>query len=307
MKVDGDSKLIITQPFPADVLPATALLHPGDEVASIEEVSIADRYRSETPMISAATEQWRRHVALGRLTERDAVGPTQLSVLGIDGTFRAVSVDAVSTASFRPLLTPRPAAGAELAPGVIYFDLNGAGKPALHAQMKKLGEAKAVIFDARGYPGDAGYDLFQYIITSTVHSAWWCIPVSHRPGREHWTWEESHWTIAPAKKHIPGKLVFITDGSAISYAESCMAIVEHERLGAIVGSPTAGTNGNVNPMLLPGGYQVMWTGMKVVKHDRSPHHGVGVLPTVPIEPTREGIAAGKDELIEKAIEIAQQP
>jgi C-terminal processing protease CtpA/Prc len=82
-----------------------------------------------------------------------------------------------------------------------------------------------------------------------------------------------------------------------------MGIIEHYKLGAIVGGPTAGTNGNVNPFTLPGGYTVTWTGMKVLKHDGSRHHGVGIKPTVSVSRTIAGVAAGKDEFLEKAIEV----
>jgi hypothetical protein len=44
-------------------------------------------------------------------------------------------------------------------------------------------------------------------------------------------------------------------------------------LGDVVGEPSAGTNGNVNPFMLPGGYSVSWTGMLVRKRDGTPHHG----------------------------------
>jgi C-terminal processing protease CtpA/Prc len=97
------------------------------------------------------------------------------------------------------------------------------------------------------------------------------------------------------------KVAFVTDGRAISYAESCLGIVEHYHLGEIVGAPTAGTNGNVNPFDLPGGYRVIWTGMQVLKQDGSRHHGVGILPTIPASRTLIGIREGRDELLEKAI------
>ena len=74
-----------------------------------------------------------------------------------------------------------------------------------------------------------------------------------------------------------------------------------------MGAPTAGTNGNVNPFVLPGGYSVMWTGMKVLKHDGSQHHGIGILPTVPVRRTIAGIRAGRDEFLEKALEIVRGP
>ncbi len=78
-------------------------------------------------------------------------------------------------------------------------------------------------------------------------------------------------------------------------------IVEHFKLAAIIGEATAGTNGNVTAFTLPGGYSVGFTGMRVLKHDGSTHHGIGIKPTIPIERTIEGIAAGKDEFLEAAI------
>ena len=43
--------------------------------------------------------------------------------------------------------------------------------------------------------------------------------------------------------------------------------------------------------------------MKVVKHDGSQHHTIGILPTVPCRRTLAGVAAGRDELLEKALEL----
>jgi C-terminal processing protease CtpA/Prc len=46
--------------------------------------------------------------------------------------------------------------------------------------------------------------------------------------------------------------------------------------------------------------------MRVLKHDGSRHHGVGISPTINIEPTIKGIRDGKDEVLEKAIETAEK-
>lgn len=98
-------------------------------------------------------------------------------------------------------------------------------------------------------------------------------------------------------------MVFLTDGRAISYAESFMGFIEHYGLGEIVGQPTAGANGNVNPFSLPGGFRITWTGMKVVKHDGSQHHLVGIRPTIPMKRTIQGIREGRDELLERAVDV----
>ena len=52
----------------------------------------------------------------------------------------------------------------------------------------------------------------------------------------------------PIAPRLKAKMAFITDGRAISYAESYLAIIEAYKLAEIVGETTAGTNGNVNPM-----------------------------------------------------------
>jgi len=54
--------------------------------------------------------------------------------------------------------------------------------------------------------------------------------------------------------------------------------VVKDKLAEIVGSPTAGANGNVSPFSVPGGITISWTGMRVLKHDGRQHHTIGVTP-----------------------------
>jgi C-terminal processing protease CtpA/Prc len=125
------------------------------------------------------------------------------------------------------------------------------------------------------------------------------------PDRLDSPYHESGWDVPAQKPYFKAPRVFLADGRAISYAETAMGIVEHYKLGDIVGEPTAGTNGNVNPFKLPGGYAVSWTGMKVLKHDGSQHHGIGILPTVPASRTRKGVAEGKDEILLRGVEVVK--
>ncbi len=149
--------------------------------------------------------------------------------------------------------------------------------------------------------------LLPYLIDKPATSEQWNVPIVTYPDRKQVTFATSRWPpIPPASPHLKAKIAFLTDERAISYAESYMAIVEYYKLGAIVGGPTAGTNGNIDPFTLPGGYTFIWTGMKVLKPDGSQHHGVGIHPTVPVAPTVRGIAAGRDEVLEKAIEVVGQ-
>jgi C-terminal processing protease CtpA/Prc len=110
------------------------------------------------------------------------------------------------------------------------------------------------------------------------------------------------WNLRPATPHIAGQRVFLTDGRAISYAESVMGYVRDYKLGTIIGGSTAGANGNVAGFNVPGGFSIVFTGMRVTRHDgRTPFHMDGVSPNIPLEPTLAGIRAGRDELLERAL------
>jgi C-terminal processing protease CtpA/Prc len=187
-------------------------------------------------------------------------------------------------------------------------DLDRVTPAQLEAALPSLEGASGLVFDLRGYPdGLNPFTFFSHLFREPGASAQWHIPIVTRPDDPGQRFDaRDRWELRPAAPYLAAPRVFITDGRAISFAESMMGIVEAYRLGEIVGQPTAGTNGNVNPFELSGGYSIGWTGMRVLKHDGSRHHGVGILPTVPVQRTRAGVAAGRDELLERAIEVVGQ-
>jgi len=46
--------------------------------------------------------------------------------------------------------------------------------------------------------------------------------------------------------------------------------------------------------------------MKVLKHNGKQQHGIGIIPDVYVEKTIKGVIEGRDEFLEKAIEVAKQ-
>lgn len=183
-----------------------------------------------------------------------------------------------------------------------------------HAKMKKIDESiellkssKAIICDLRGYPTD-NTGLIEYLMVSDdTSSKWMQIPQIIYPDQEKLiTYQNERWPLKAKSPHLNAKIFFLIDGQAISYAESYMSFIEHYKLATIIGQPTAGTNGNVNSITLPGGFSMWFTGMKVLKHDGSQHHGVGIIPNVYVNQTIKGITEGRDEILERAIAEASK-
>ena len=69
----------------------------------------------------------------------------------------------------------------------------------------------------------------------------------------------------------------------------------------VVGSTTAGADGNVSPIPMPGGLRAMISGLGVFYPDKRPTQRVGITADREIKPTIAGIRAGRDEVLEAGI------
>ena len=70
-----------------------------------------------------------------------------------------------------------------------------------------------------------------------------------------------------------------------------------------IGSQTSGADGNVSYIPLPGGYTTVMTGIGIYYPDGTETQRIGIVPDIEVQPTIEGTRSGKDEVLEKAIEI----
>ncbi|TXE07813.1 peptidase S41 [Gelidibacter salicanalis] len=188
---------------------------------------------------------------------------------------------------------------------IYYLNLNTIEMDTITALMPQLEKAKGIICDLRGYP-NGNHDFISHLLkTNDTSKAWMRVPKIIYPDHQKVSDYENHGWEMPARKPYLGakKVVFIIDGRAISYAESFMGFIKHYQLATIVGQPTAGTNGNINPFRLLGNYVISWTGMKVVNHDGSQHHAIGIVPDIYVNTSIEGVRAGTDEFLESAIKV----
>ncbi|MBI1851073.1 MAG: peptidase S41 [Planctomycetes bacterium] len=300
-----EDRLVITSVNTAEG--GTSQFHPGDVIESIDGRKALDVLHDCERRIAGATPQYLRYRALGEAARGDVDSTLILGIRAQKGQPFTIGAKREPSKGNDSWKEPRPKNLSELRPGIRYVNLDVIGKEEFSAAVADLAQAKGIVFDLRGYPSRCGTEFLQHLTDKPIQSAYWNIPVARRPDREEWTFAESpRWNLTPLAPQFKGKIAFVTDGRAISYAESCLGIVEAYKLADIVGGPTAGTNGNVNPFTVPGGYTIRWTGMKVLKNDGSPHHGVGIKPTVPVSRTIAGVAAGRDELLEKAIEVVSK-
>lgn len=287
------------------VLARSSTVSRGDVIERIGDKTAAELLQDAREHESSATEQFLKVRAARRMSMFRSADPVAVTVRTPEGKMRGFSFTPVPFDGLPK--EAKPPMVSEVKAGIWYIDLDRVTQQDLEAVLPKLNEpgCKGVVFDLRGYPSQIGFEHLGLFTDAKMSSAQWNVPIVNWPDRENIAWQTSSWPVMPKTPRFKGKAVWITDGRAISAAETYLGIVEHYKLGAIVGETTAGTNGNINPTPLPLGYTVIYTGMKVLKHDGSRHHGVGIKPTVPVARTIEGIAAGRDELLERAIGVVE--
>ncbi len=295
---------------------ATHGMTAGDRILTLDGQPVADALAEIESLTSSATPQWRRFRALGELAAGVPGGTATLTVQPhAGGPVRTVTVAYTapvgSSFGFGGLgspTEPRPEKIAEVRPGIVYVDLSLISDDDFNGALDQLAAANGVVFDMRGFPFFVSPTLLiSHLIDKPVTSPWFNFAIITRPDRQDWEVRAFHWIVTPLAPRLTGRIAFLIDGRVLSTAESLTGTVEGERLGALVGGPTAGTNGGVNPFAVASGDTLRWTGMEVLKKDGSPHHGVGILPTVPVGRTLAGVIAGRDELLEKGITVVSQP
>jgi hypothetical protein len=99
-----------------------------------------------------------------------------------------------------------------------------------------------------------------------------------------------------------GKVVVIVNATSQSQAEYTTMAFQSSPNVKVIGSTTAGADGNVSYIVLPGGLNTMISGIGVFYPDGKPTQRVGVKIDEVIYPTISGIKQGKDELLDKAIQ-----
>jgi len=100
-----------------------------------------------------------------------------------------------------------------------------------------------------------------------------------------------------------GELIILFDERTQCQAEyTCMGLEQFPNATKI-GSTTAGGDGNIAYVYVPGNIKIMVTFLGVYYPDYTPTQRVGIIPDYEIKPTIAGIRAGKDEVLEFALHL----
>lgn len=169
------------------------------------------------------------------------------------------------------------------------------------AIMNLFEDTKAIIVDMRGYPPSLAYKFIpKYLMAQNTQMVIFTIPTYSLPG----TYRERDVSIGRDNQDIyKGRIVVLVNEQTQSAAEYTTMAFQALPNCTIVGSQTAGADGNVSQIVLPGKMKFYISGLGVYYPDMTNAQRAGVKIDHYVTPTIEGAISGRDEVLEKAIEL----
>jgi C-terminal processing protease CtpA/Prc len=116
--------------------------------------------------------------------------------------------------------------------------------------------------------------------------------------------EKSQFVVPDGRAPYAGRVYVLVDERSISQSEQAALFYRTAARATLVGSNTAGADGDYTMFFMPGGEGFTFTGSIVLAPDGAPIQGVGLTPDVRVTPTIAGLRAGRDEVLECAVRFA---
>ncbi|MCD4847104.1 MAG: hypothetical protein K8R76_02810, partial [Candidatus Aegiribacteria sp.] len=236
----------------------------GDVIIAIDGQSITDRTEELYPYANGSIESSLYDI-LGRKILRGNAEIVALTIQRGDDT-QVVTIPRMENENLDRGMKNRPAAGdgsytlLDDETGYVYAGM--LFKSDMEAMEEELGHSSGLILDLRDYPGDnVVYDVADFILPEETVFALITSPDHSNPGT--FIWEEPLYAGGGDSSAYEGKVAVLIDEGSISNAEFTAMAWRLAPRARVFGSPTAGADGNITHVSLPGGVNTFFTGLGV--------------------------------------------
>ena len=274
----------------------------GDVIEAFNSRSVDEIVKEKLPFTAASNyPTLLREVAPNLLRANDSIVAIKFSRNGVqyNKTLKSYTAERLNVYDQSP---DKDTCYKQIEPQIAYLYLGSLRNEYLPEIWKKVENSEGIIIDLRCYPLEMIlYSLSEYLMPQPIEFAKFSCGSITSPGL---------FTLLPAFKvgkindnYYKGKVVILINEITQSRAEFTTMGLRVAPRATVIGSTTAGADGNVTNFSLPGGISTHITSAGVYYPDGRETQRVGIIPDIEMHPTIEGIRNGRDELLEKAIEV----
>ena len=278
----------------------------GDVIETIDGKPVATALATHRATTSGSTADARAQRTAEYALIGDEGSTAKLGVRGRDNKLREVSVtrQQANFAALDGATKPAPH-WKQLANQIGYVDLRQLTVPEVPKMFSDLAKSRAIVFDMRGYPKGTAWSIAPRV--NTKHAKFGAqffqplVSYDSDASDQRIRFLQPIPPLPPGAPIYTGKIVVLIDDRAISQSEHTCLFLQETAGATFVGSPTAGANGDITTMRLPGALRLTFTGQEVRHVDGKQLQRVGIQPQIMARPTIAGIRGGKDEVLERAL------
>jgi C-terminal processing protease CtpA/Prc len=298
-----DQQAVVTH-VRQDGLVSASPLAAGDVIRQVAGTPVAELVRQRLPETPGSNLPAQLNTIAGNLLYTT----TPQVTLQVERAGHLLSL-AVPSVRVGTVVAETPAAADStyrfLTPEVGYLDMARLSPKQVPAAMQAFAHTKGIVVDQRNYPAFILYTLIPYFALPHPVPFFSSTERDQRyPGRFLWQPGDSVQGRGPAA--YPGRVVVLVNEKSRSMAEFTAMALRATPNCLLLGSQTAGADGNAAKIVLPGGLNTLLTSIGIYYPDRGETQQVGLRLDVTLRPTVAGIRAGRDELRERAVELIQR-
>lgn len=298
-----EDKAVVTGYSHAELGPATGL-RVGDVIERIDNAPVDSLLVTWRRYYSASNEPTRLRDIARKLTRGD-VGRVRVTGMRADGPFvvTAARVPVAQLDVAKERTHDRPGEAFQLlSDSVAYLKLSSVVSAETSEYIRRASNTKVLIVDIRNYPKEfVVFTLGGHLVALPTKFARFTRADGANPGAFQWS---DGMALQPRQPQYTGTVVVLVDETTQSQAEYTAMALRAGPKAIVVGSTTAGADGNVSSIPLPGGIASTISGIGVFYPDGTPTQRVGIVPDVEVRPTIRGIREGRDEVLEAGVRAA---
>jgi hypothetical protein len=169
----------------------------------------------------------------------------------------------------------------------------------MYSNLKKT---TAIIFDLRNYPNGTAWAIADLLYPNSICFSNLTGPDINYPGT--YSSNDNYLGSWGNPNYYQGQVIILCNQETQSQAEYSCMILRAMPNSLVVGSQTAGTDGDVTYFHLSQDIQTGFTTLGVYYCNGDSTERIGIVPDSVVYPTIAGIRQGRDEILEKALEVA---
>lgn len=184
-----------------------------------------------------------------------------------------------------------------------YVDMGNLKIKDVPDMIENLKLAKAIVFDIRNYPNGTYIDIANFLNSKERNFILFTKPDSTYPGK--FIWHGPRPCGSENNNNYKGKVVVLINEESISHSEETAMCFKTADNCTVIGSQTAGADGNVSNFEIIKAIFTRFTGIGVYYPDRRETQRIGIIPDIEVKPTILGIQQGKDEVLDRALQFIE--